>query len=800
MGIGAEVGSAHISVVPSAKNFGKKLSGEVDPQAEQVGLGAGKRFGSGLVKAAVAFVGAKAVVGFLKDSVSEASNLNEEVSKSKAIFGEGAKAVIGFAKGSADTLGQSQQQALSAAANFGVFGKSAGLSGQALADFSTDFVGLASDLASFNNTSPEEAILAIGAGLRGETEPLRRFGVLMDDASLRNEALKLGIISTTKDALTPQQKVLAAQALIYQQTSDAQGDFAKTSDQLANKQRIMTAEFTNLKAEVGQALLPVMLELIGAFQKDLLPVLEDVAPKIGPMIASFADVGAKILEVAIPAISAILDAVGFVIDNFPGGTKAIGLLVTALLGFKLVSALGIPSLLSGIGSAAGSLAGVGAASTAAVGSAGAGVGAAGLLGVVTKLASRALWVGVTVYAVEAITGLIDEFDKGTKRANEFKDTVKETAKSITPDATKASTDAYSENTKALVDNYVAQSKTNKAYNEAGEAAQSVVLEQQKTNDVTGITTQSILAQAAAYGVSGGAMTNLSAKADAYSQAVNNFGLNSTQAKTALESLTFSMKGSIASGDNLATTTSEVTAKLLAVPNQTLSELKGDQTDLQNKINLAQQNIDSLPPDKQVDVLAQIAAAQAAIQTIQGNINSVTGKTVTMGIETGSALSALQYMQDTIDAVTGKTVYNTVATKYTYQGAQGIGSGPNGEVGGGPGKADGGAIVGAGGPRSDKIPAMLSNGEHVWTAAEVAAIGGQSAMYQMRAKARAGQLPRFAGGGAVAAPAPGPVAASGGGRFTGNLYLSGGEFLGAVDGQIDQYDSRTQLVASTRRPA
>ena len=75
--------------------------------------------------------------------------------------------------------------------------------------------------------------------MRGEAEPLRQYGVLLDDASLRQAALELGIISTTKNALTPQQKVLAAQALIYQQTGTAQGDFARTSDGLANKTRIL---------------------------------------------------------------------------------------------------------------------------------------------------------------------------------------------------------------------------------------------------------------------------------------------------------------------------------------------------------------------------------------------------------------------------------------------------------------------------------------------------------------------------------------------------------------------------------
>jgi hypothetical protein len=154
-----------------------------------------------------------------------------------------------------------------------VFGKSAGLAGSDLVKFSTDFTVLASDLASFNNTTPDEAITAIGSALRGEAEPLRRFGVLLDDASLRAAALELGIVSTTKNALTPQQKVLAAQELIFRQTGDAQGDFARTSDGLANSQRILTAQIENVKTSIGTALLPVATELFQFIGSKLIPIL-----------------------------------------------------------------------------------------------------------------------------------------------------------------------------------------------------------------------------------------------------------------------------------------------------------------------------------------------------------------------------------------------------------------------------------------------------------------------------------------------------------------------------------------------
>ena len=73
----------------------------------------------------------------------------------------------------------------------------------------------------------------------------------------------------------------------------------------------------------------------------------------------------------------------------------------------------------------------------------------------------------------------------------------------------------------------------------------------------------------------------------------------------------------------------------------------------------------------------------------------------------------------------------------------------------PGKVDelpqfssGGPVWGSGTATSDSIPAMLSNGEHVLTAAEVNKMGGQSAVYGFRKALNAGMIPGFAPGGAV----------------------------------------------------
>lgn len=190
----------------------------------------------------------------ISPAIKAASDFQEATSKVNVVFGRASKSVKDFADGAARNLGQSKQAVLDAAGVFGTFGKAAGLAGEDLSTFTTDFVTLSTDLASFNNTSPEEAVLAIGAALRGESEPLRRYGVLLNDAVLKQEAMTLGIYDG-KGALTAQQKVLAAQAAIYKQTNDAQGDFMRTSDGLANSQRTLKAIIDDVKVSIGQAFL-----------------------------------------------------------------------------------------------------------------------------------------------------------------------------------------------------------------------------------------------------------------------------------------------------------------------------------------------------------------------------------------------------------------------------------------------------------------------------------------------------------------------------------------------------------------
>ena len=279
------------------------------------GLGSILTTAAGFITGQLFMQAGAAITDFATSSISAASNLNETISKSKQIFGESSAELLKWSEASATSFGLSKGAALDAASGFAVFGKAAGLAGGELVDFAEENVGLAADLASFYNTTSEEAATAITAAFRGETEPIRKYGIMLDDATMRQEALALGIVSTTKEALTPQQKVLAAQSLMFKQTGDAQGDFARTSDGLANQQRILAAQLENTKTQLGDAFLPVITKAMTFINTVGIPALMGI-------IDAFKN-WSFLNDTVIPWVSGVIDKLGglgsFTLEGTPLG-------------------------------------------------------------------------------------------------------------------------------------------------------------------------------------------------------------------------------------------------------------------------------------------------------------------------------------------------------------------------------------------------------------------------------------------------------------------------------------------------
>jgi len=228
--------------------------------------------GFGFSALAGAAVGAAAA---LKPMIDKAADVQESLSKNNVVFGDAAASVEKFAETSLVSFGVSRNAALEATGVFGTLGRAVGLADAESAEMATTLVGLAGDMASFNNASPEETLIALQAGLRGEAEPLRRFGVLLDAATLKSKALAAGIIKNTKEALTPQQKALAAYRLILEQAAIQMGDFERTSDGATNQQRILAGSMEELATEIGATFLPAFTKMVTSLSEEVLPAVRE---------------------------------------------------------------------------------------------------------------------------------------------------------------------------------------------------------------------------------------------------------------------------------------------------------------------------------------------------------------------------------------------------------------------------------------------------------------------------------------------------------------------------------------------
>jgi hypothetical protein len=314
----------------------KQLDAAIDSvQAEQASTGFGSVAGqigkmtASLTAAYAAVQGFREAFLFVGDAIKLASDLGETTTKVGVIFGNNAQEIQSWARTTSTSFGQTTQQAMDAAATFAIFGKAAGLSGGQLVGFSKNLVGLSADFASFYNTSPEEAITAIGAALRGESEPIRKFGVLLDDATLKAEAMKLGLYDGT-GALDAQTKSLAVYNAILSQSTDAQGDFERTSDGLANQTRILSAEFTNLKTALGEGLITPTSTVVSSINEGFIPAMKGAIQYSKDLFSVLSATPAKGQSVVYDAVAESLNGFNYYMAQAFNNFTPFGYALTAL--------------------------------------------------------------------------------------------------------------------------------------------------------------------------------------------------------------------------------------------------------------------------------------------------------------------------------------------------------------------------------------------------------------------------------------------------------------------------------------
>lgn len=274
-----EVATGYVSIVPSTRGFAADLDRQVTGAARQSGDKSGKSFAAGMsshIKGiAVSLGGAFAVtkgLQFFSDATKEASDLNESLNAVRVTYGKNAAGVQDLGAKAAQALGLSKTEFNGLSVRFSNFAQTVAGKGGDVVGTLDDLTTRASDFASVMNLDVNDAAELFQSGLAGETEPLRKYGIDLSAAAVQAHAMAKGIWDGTGE-MTEAQKVQARYSLLMKSTSKTAGDFANTSDQLANRQRIVKAEMANARAEIGTALLPVMSSLTKVVQTQVVPAV-----------------------------------------------------------------------------------------------------------------------------------------------------------------------------------------------------------------------------------------------------------------------------------------------------------------------------------------------------------------------------------------------------------------------------------------------------------------------------------------------------------------------------------------------
>jgi hypothetical protein len=274
-----------------------------------------------------------------------ASDLNDSTDMINEVFGKSSDVVEKFASTAAVNLGLSKSAAEQAAGGFGLFLTNMGVAQNKAADMSTKLVSLAVDLGELKNVDPSTMFAALQSALSGRGGELKKFGIILDDARIKEKALSMGIYSGV-GAMDDATRATAAYQIILDETSKYQGFFASQTNDAGASMAKLKAVATDLGASFGQLLIPVAVK----FMEALIPILQFLNNLPAPVKTFIV-----VLLVLAAALGPVILIAGQMITAFAsiaglfgaGGAMAgVGTFFSATL---LPALAGLPALLAPIG-------------------------------------------------------------------------------------------------------------------------------------------------------------------------------------------------------------------------------------------------------------------------------------------------------------------------------------------------------------------------------------------------------------------------------------------------------------------
>ncbi|HET6285179.1 MAG TPA: hypothetical protein VFG15_00335, partial [Amycolatopsis sp.] len=309
-----------------------------------------------LAKTAVAgglIAAGAAAVKFGIDSVKAASLSEQSIGATEQVFGRYADTVIRRSEDAADALGLSANEYRELANVTGAMLSNAGTPLAKVADLTHKLEQRAADMAATFGGTTREAIESVTALLRGETDPIERYGVSIKEADI-NARLAAQGLDDLEGSARKQAEQQARLALLFEQTAKSAGQFGRESDTLAGQSQRLGAEWENLQAEAGQLLLPMLVDLAQVGREEVLPMLEDGVDWFRANKDEIAGMAGSVRDELLPPLETLLgvgrDVVGMISD-LPGPVKEWG-------AEAAIAAAVLPRLAGGVTAVSGGLTGM----------------------------------------------------------------------------------------------------------------------------------------------------------------------------------------------------------------------------------------------------------------------------------------------------------------------------------------------------------------------------------------------------------------------------------------------------------
>ena len=203
---------------------------------------------------------------FGSQAIQTASDLEEVQNVVNVSFGSMANEVEAFAKTAIWSFGMSELTAKQTASTFMAMANGMGLAMKDGKNMSLQLTALAGDMASFYNVRQDVAQTALNSIFTGETESLKKFGIVMTEANLSAFALSRGI-TKSYSAMSQAEKVALRYHYVLKATANAQGDFVRTSGSWANQVRVLKEQFNQLLGILGKGLIQVLTPIVQVLNK-----------------------------------------------------------------------------------------------------------------------------------------------------------------------------------------------------------------------------------------------------------------------------------------------------------------------------------------------------------------------------------------------------------------------------------------------------------------------------------------------------------------------------------------------------